>query len=102
MTAKRGIEKPAKPRPDFPLYAHANGQWCKSYGGQKYGCRPWDDPAAAEREWLEVKARLDKGQPAKVIEFLRYGLLSSSEVSRSSMSGRMKSRFAVHLAAAAT
>ncbi|TWU33301.1 tyrosine-type recombinase/integrase [Novipirellula artificiosorum] len=65
MVAKTQTKKPAKPRPDFPLYAHPRGYWCKSYGGTKHNCGPWDDPAAAERKWLEIKARLDEGKPAK-------------------------------------
>ncbi|EMI53528.1 tyrosine-type recombinase/integrase [Rhodopirellula sallentina] len=68
MVAKQQSKKPEKPRPDFPLYAHARGYWCKSFGGKKYNCGPWGDPAAAERNWLEIKARLERGEPAHLPE----------------------------------
>ena len=67
MVAKQESSKPSKPRPDFPLYAHSRGYWCKSYGGTKYNCGPWADPSAAERKWLEIKSRLDRGEPGNVV-----------------------------------
>ena len=39
--------KPPKPTPDFPLFAHHNGQWSKKVGGKLSYFGPWADPAAA-------------------------------------------------------
>ena len=43
--AKNG--KPAKPRPDFPLFAHSNGQWTKKIRGRLHYFGLWRDPDAA-------------------------------------------------------
>src|SRR5687767_2358275 len=40
--------KPDKPRPDFPLTAHKNGQWCKKIKGVVRMFGVWMDPAGAE------------------------------------------------------
>src|SRR4051812_36989237 len=54
MAAK---EKPAKPRPDFPLFAHASGVWAKKINGaMKYSIPRTRQPAkaryrASSRRW---------------------------------------------------
>ncbi|MEL6107613.1 MAG: hypothetical protein AAFU85_16355 [Planctomycetota bacterium] len=51
MTRRSSLTKPEKPRPDFPLSAHANGQWVKKIYGKLYYFGPWDDPLGAEDEY---------------------------------------------------
>jgi len=43
------MERPAKPRPDFPLLAHATGRWAKKIKGKLHDFGPWNDPEGAER-----------------------------------------------------
>lgn len=51
---KRG-EKPQKPHPDFPLFAHATGRWAKKVAGVMRYYGPWSDPDGALQKWLELK-----------------------------------------------
>ena len=39
--------RPPKPTPDFPLFAHGNGQWAKKIKGAFRYYGPWADPDAA-------------------------------------------------------
>jgi integrase len=41
------VDKPAKPHPDFPLFAHNNGKWAKKIKGKLHYFGPWRDPEAA-------------------------------------------------------
>lgn len=54
--------KPAKPRPDFPLYAHATGRWAKRIKGRIHYFGPWRDPQAALERYLETKDDLLAGR----------------------------------------
>ena len=64
FTVARGgrKEKPTKPRPDFPLYAHAVGKWAKTIRGKGYYFGRWEDPEGALREYLDAKDDLYAGR----------------------------------------
>ena len=61
-TRQKRVEKP---RPDFPLFPHASGRWCKKVKGKfRYFGRVADDPKgkAALDLWLNQKDALLAGR----------------------------------------
>lgn len=60
-TRKPDRSKPAKPRPDFPLFAHATGRWAKKVRGRMHYFGPWEDPEGAEALWERQKVDLLRG-----------------------------------------
>lgn len=40
-------DKPEKPYPEFPLFAHNTGRWAKKIKGKFHYFGPWDDPEGA-------------------------------------------------------
>lgn len=54
--------KPSKPRKDFPLFAHASGQWVKKVNGRIHYFGKWGDPTAAEAKWDRDRQALIEGR----------------------------------------
>ncbi|MGA2059790.1 MAG: hypothetical protein ABSG67_04865, partial [Thermoguttaceae bacterium] len=69
-TTKRPAGKPAKPRPDFPLFPHKTGRWCKKVRGRfVYFGKVADDPQgkSALNKWLDQKDALLAGRTPRPI-----------------------------------
>lgn len=65
FTKARGKGKASKPSPDFPLWPHPSGRWCKKVRGRAYYFgKVTDDPngEAALQRWLDVKDDLLAGR----------------------------------------
>ena len=58
----KNAQKPKKPRPDFPLYGHRNGQWAKKIRGKSHFFSTWSDPDAALQEYLKITDDLQAGK----------------------------------------
>ena len=61
-TQSAAVRKPAKPHPDFPLFAHAAGVWAKKVKQRLHYFGPWADPEGALNRWLEQKDDLLAGR----------------------------------------
>lgn len=78
--------KPAKPRKDFPLFAHASGQWAKKVRQRLYYFGKWDDPVAAERKWEQSKQALLEGRdpnestPGETLKWLCDSFMESKQL----------------------
>lgn len=68
-TRSKPAGKPAKPRPDFPLFPHANGRWAKKVRQRLIYFGKWaDDPKGvrALELWLDQKDDLLAGRTPRV------------------------------------
>ncbi|HEV3438426.1 MAG TPA: tyrosine-type recombinase/integrase [Gemmata sp.] len=61
-TASPRSDKPAKPYPAFPLYAHATKRWAKKIRGSLHYFGPWGDPDGALKKYEEQKEALHAGR----------------------------------------
>ncbi|HUT09843.1 MAG TPA: tyrosine-type recombinase/integrase [Thermoguttaceae bacterium] len=69
--------RPAKPHPDYPLYAHASGQWAKRVRNKVHYFGPWSDPDAALKRWLKEKDDLLAGREPENGDGLTIGRLAN-------------------------
>lgn len=53
--------RPQKPYPEFPLFAHNNGQWCRKIRGKLFSFGKWDDPTAALKKHNAEYSNLKEG-----------------------------------------
>jgi len=55
-------DRPEKPYPDFPLFPHAKGYWCKTIKGKQWAFGPWADPDAALQKYLDWRDQIMAGR----------------------------------------
>jgi integrase len=54
--------KPARPYPEFPLFAHSNGQWCKKIKQKQWFFGVWSDADSALRKYLDEVDEIQAGR----------------------------------------
>src|SRR4051794_15009423 len=59
--------KPEKPRPDFPLFAHATRRWAKKINGKFHYFGPWSDPDAALKKYLAEREAREAGRVPRAV-----------------------------------
>lgn len=77
MSTRSNSERPAKPRKDFPLFAHQCGQWAKKIHGKLHYFGVWDQPDEAEAAFRRHMAEVSgdgKGDAVSVRHLCNYFL----------------------------
>lgn len=74
--------KPKKPRKDFPLTAHANGQWCKKLKGKIVYFGPWDDPEGALLKYLHDRAGVQPPSEGCTVAEMCNTFLTAKEIDK--------------------
>ena len=104
MTARKNStktatkRKPDKPRKNYPLTAHASGQWCKKIQGKQYYFGPWSDPDSAEKKYHALAADLLAGtdhqpqQPAQTASTLTVKEMCNQYINQMQMMVDQKRR----------
>lgn len=62
LTRTTTNDKPEKPYPDFPLFAHATGRWAKKIRGKMHYFGPWRDPDGAVQKYQKERDDLYAGR----------------------------------------
>lgn len=92
-------EKPDKPYPEFPLYAHNTGRWAKKIKGRTHFFGKWDDWQGALEKFNHDVHDLQRGRKPKpmgldeqavTVEYLVNSFLAHREalVDSASYSGK--------------
>ena len=58
-------ERPAKPYPEFPLYAHKTRRWGAKIAGKTHFFGPWRDPFGSLARYMAEKEDLKAGKPRR-------------------------------------
>lgn len=53
------MNRPAKPYPEFPMFPHPNGQWCKKINKLPYYFGAWKEDWKGQRAINEYRTRID-------------------------------------------
>ncbi len=70
--------KPAKPHPDFPLYAHSAKVWAKRILGKVWYFGPWDDHQGALEKYLAQKDTILAGRDPRKLAGVESGVANQS------------------------
>ena len=62
MPSAKPLNKPDRPYEDYPLFAHRNGQWCRTIRGKQHYFGVWSDWEGALKLYQEQKDDLFAGR----------------------------------------